>query len=171
MPLYLPEGLWECMRCLLSERGAAEFAEAFVPMTLEERVPVLVGDLVVTPYLVEHTEPTFALVAEADGAKLVYSADTAPCGGIRDAARNADLLLAEATLPEEYSGAAPHMTSSEAGALAREAGVRALALAHIWPTNDRDLMARLASEAFGAPVVVTNEFDEFEIAPEGGKDD
>ena len=50
----------------------------------------------------------------------------------------ADLLLAEATLPEAYAGAAPHMTASQAGELAREAGARALVLVHVWPTNDRD---------------------------------
>jgi hypothetical protein len=40
----------------------------------------------------------------------------------------------------------------------------------VWPTNDRELMARVASEAFGGPVVVASELDVFDIAPKGGKD-
>jgi len=171
MPLYLPDGLHPRMKGLLSERGAHEFDEAFVAITLEAGVPIRYGDLTVTPVLVEHTEPTFALLAEADGVSMAYTADTAPCGGVREAAKGVDLLLAEATLPEEYAGMAPHMTSRQAGELARDAGARALALVHVWPTNDRDLMAAEAAAAFGGPVVVAREFDEFDITPEGGKDD
>jgi ribonuclease BN (tRNA processing enzyme) len=62
------------------------------------------------------------------------------------------------------------MTASQAGELARNAGARALVLTHVWPTNDRELMASIASEAFGAPVVVASELDSFDIAPKGGED-
>ena len=89
MPLYLPEGLWERLPCLLSERGAADFAEAFVPITLAPGEVVPIGELAVTPFAVEHTDPTYALVAEADGARLVYTSDTVLCGG-----RDLDALLA-----------------------------------------------------------------------------
>ena len=167
MPLYLPAGLFERMKALLSGRGAAELEEAFVPIELANGVAVELGGLRVTPVAVEHTDPTFALVAEGDGARLVYTSDTRPCGAIYDAAAGADLLLAEATLPEEYQDAAPHMTATQAGELARTAGARSLALTHIWPTNDRALMARLAADAFGAPVVVASELVTFDIAPEG----
>lgn len=170
MPLYLPAGLFERMKCLLSGRGAAELAEAFVPVDLVAGEPVTLGGLTVTPEPVEHTDPTFALIAEADGARLVYTSDTRPCGGVSNAAIGADLLLAEATLPEPYAGAAPHMTASQAGELARTAGARALVLTHVWPTNDRVLMARIATQAFGAPVVVASELDAFDIVPKVGKD-
>jgi len=167
MPLYLPAGLFERMKALLSGRGAAELEEAFVAIELANGVAVELGGLTVTPVGVEHTDPTFALVAEGDGARLVYTSDTRPCGGVYDAAAGADMLLAEATLPEQYMGAAPHMTATQAGELARTAGARSLVLTHIWPTNDRALMARLAADTFGAPVVVASELDTFDIAPEG----
>ena len=172
VPLYAPPGLPQRMKGLLSARGAESFDAAFVSMPLQAGVPVMLGDLSVTPVEVEHTTPTFALVVQGDGARLVYTADTAPCGGIQAAASGADLLLAEATLPEAYTGAAPHMTATQAGELARAAGVRALALVHIWPTNDREAMARLASQAFGGgTVVVADEFDVFDITPDARKDD
>lgn len=167
MPLYLPAGLFERMKALLSGRGAAELDEAFVPIDLANGVAIELGGLRVTPVAVEHTDPTFALIAEGDGARLVYTSDTKPCGAIYDAAAGADLLLAEATLPEQYKDAAPHMTATQAGELARTAGARSLALTHIWPTNDRALMAKLAAETFGAPVVVASELVTFDIAPEG----
>jgi len=170
VPLYAPPGLAHVIKGLLSERGAESFDEAFVAMPLEAGVPVTIGELTVTPIAVEHTEPTFALVTDADDARFTYTSDTAPCGGAREAAKDADLLLAEATLPEAYAGAAPHMTATEAGQLAKESGARALALVHVWPTNDRAEMARLATEAFGATVVVADELDVFEIHTPGRDD-
>lgn len=171
LPLYVPGELFERMKLLLSERGAAEFDEAFVPIQLVADEPVAIGDLRVIPFAMVHTPPTFALRAECYGTSLCFTSDTAPGEHVVRAGAGVDLLLAEATLPEEYAGAAPHMTAVEAGGLAREAGARALALTHIWPTNDRDLMASLASAEFGGPVVVVQEFDEFEITPVNGRDD
>ena len=171
MPLYLPEGLWERLPCLLSERGAADLAEAFVPITMHSDEPIAVGGLSVTPIAVEHTDPTFALIAESDEARLVYTSDTAPCGGVTRAAQKADLLLAEATLPERFVGAAPHMTATQAAQLALDTGARALALVHIWPTTDRAEVAQIATEVFGRRVMVADEFDVFEIATPGRKDD
>ena len=165
MALFAPPGLVDQLKCLLSERGAQAFDDAFIATDLVAGEPVVVGGLTVTPVAVDHTDPTFALVAQAEGARLVYSADTAPCAALREAARRADLLLAEATLPEAYAGTAPHMTAAQAGTLARDAGVRALALVHVWPSNDRETTAREAAQAFGAGVVVADEFDVFEITP------
>jgi ribonuclease BN (tRNA processing enzyme) len=171
IPLYVAGQLFARMQLLLSERGAREFAEAFVPIELVDGEPIMIGDLTVTPFAVVHTDPTFALRADVDGTCLCYTSDTAPGPHAVRAARGVDLLLAEATLPEQFAGNAPHMTAIEAGQLGKEAGARALALTHIWPTNDRDLMAQLASEAFGGPVVVAQEFDEFDITPTNGRDD
>jgi len=111
------------------------------------------------------------LRAEADGASMCYTSDTSPGEHTLRAAKGVDLLVAEATLPEEYAGVAPHLTAVEAGTLAKDAGAGALVLVHIWPTNDRDLTAELASRAYGGPVVVAREFDEFDITPPNGRDD
>lgn len=163
--LHTPDGLFERFLLLLSERGQREFREAFVPVPLVGGETLRFGDLTVTPYLVDHTAPTFALAAEADGARLVYTADTAPGAPALAAARGADLLLAEATLPAWCAGRAPHMTASEAGTLARDAGAGELVLVHVWPSNDRLAMHAEAKAAFGGPVKVAAEFDTFEITP------
>jgi ribonuclease BN (tRNA processing enzyme) len=171
IPLFAPPGLTDQLKCLLSERGARAFDDAFVEVDLVAGEPVFLGGLTVTPVLVEHTEPTFGLVAEAEGLRLGYTADTGLSDGVRRVARGADLLLAEATLPKEYAGTAPHLTAAQAGELAREAEAGALVLVHVWPTNDRRASAQEATATFGAPVVVANEFDVFEITrnPEEGQ--
>jgi ribonuclease BN (tRNA processing enzyme) len=167
LALYLPEGLYELMKRILSGRGATEFDEAFVVVQLAAGEPIRIGELIVTPRLVPHTEPTFALVAEADGAKLVYTSDTGPGDEIVQVSAGADLLLCEATLPEEYAGAAPHLTASQAAEYARRADVRQLVLSHIWPTNDRDMMLSNAENVFGGPVALARELDVFDITPKG----
>jgi len=163
VPLYMPERLFGTMQVLLSERGAREFRDAFSFAPLEDGVSVQVGGIKVTPHEVEHTDPTFALVAEAAGSKLCYTADTAPGNRILEAARGCGLLLAEATLPDEYSGAAPHLTATQAGELARDAGVKGLVLTHVWPTNDRVRMLDAASAVFSGPVSVASEFATYDV--------
>jgi len=163
LELWTPPELFERLACLLSERGARELCEAFDEHDLSACAPVAVGSLLVTPHPVVHTDPTFALVAEADGLRLCYTADTVPGAAVLSAARDCDLLLAEATLPRQYAGRAPHLTAAEAGALATDAGAGELVLTHIWPTNDRDQMAREAIELFRGRVRVASEFDVFEV--------
>lgn len=167
LPLFLPDGLFERLQGLLSERGAEAFRAAFDAKSLVDGQPVSVGGMTVTPKEVEHTPPTYALVADADGARLVFTADTAPCDHACTAVEGADFILAEATLPEQYAGQSPHMTAREAGELAKDAGAIDLALVHVWPTNDRDQAKIDAEKAFGGPVTVAREFDSFEVRPRG----
>ena len=165
LPLWAPHGLFERMQALLSDRGRTELFEAFECADLVAAEPVRICDLVVTPRAVEHTDPTFALVAEADGSRLCYTADSAPTEVVVAAARGADLLLAEATLPGAYAGRAPHLTAAQAGALAREADVSALVLTHVWPTNDRSAMVVEAAAEFDGSVSVASEYAMYEVRP------
>lgn len=170
MAVYGPEGLFDEMCGGVTPSMAKDILKAFVQVTLAEGEPIVLGGMKVTPRGVDHIKPAFGFIIEADCARLSYTSDTAPGERVRAIARGADLLLAEATLPEEYAGRAPHMTASEAGALAREAGAGELVMAHIWATNDRPLMARLAAEQFGGPVTVASEFDTFMVRGKTGED-
>jgi ribonuclease BN (tRNA processing enzyme) len=168
LPLYLPEGLFERMKCLLSERGASEFSEAFIVHELEDAVTVEVGGLAVTPLLVEHAEHSFALLVEDETARLCYTSDAKPTEAVQHAATSVNLLLAEATLPAGYEGRAPHMTAAQAAHVAWAAGAARLVLTHIWPTNDRDAALREACAVFDGPVSIAEEFDVYEVAPGTG---
>jgi ribonuclease BN (tRNA processing enzyme) len=163
MALWTPPDLFERLACLLSDRGARELREAFDDRDLSACAPVMVKNLQITPHPVVHTDPTFALVAEADGVRLCYTADTMPGAAVLSAARGSDLLLAEATLPQQYAGRAPHLTAEEAGALAADAGAGELVLTHVWPTNDRARMAAEAAAIFSGPVSVASELALYEV--------
>ena len=163
LALHMPPGLFERVMAPLSERGREEFAEAFTAFDLAEGATALVGELAVTPVAVDHIEPTFALVVEDASSRLCYTSDTRDGIRVLAAAASCDLLLAEATLPEAYAGAAPHMTAAQAGSLAYSAGALRLVLTHLWPTVDRDEAIAVASAAYGCLAHVANELDTFDI--------
>jgi ribonuclease BN (tRNA processing enzyme) len=151
------------MGLVLSEHGQRELPEAFDAHDFVVGEPVKIGDLAVTALRVDHVPNTFALVVEGGGARLCYTSDTRLGDEVRTAARGADVLLAEATLPPEYAGRAPHMTSAEAGTLATEVGAHTLVLTHLWPTVDRDAAAAAAAGQFGGRVIVADELESLDI--------
>lgn len=163
LPLYAPPGVFELMSRVLTEHGAHELAEAFEVHDLAAGEPVCVGPITVTPWLVDHVGPTFALVAEAAGARLCYTSDTRAGAPVAAAAAGAGVVLADATLPPLYAGRAPHMTAAEAAMLARDAGAHTLILTHMWPTVDRAEAEEQARGLFGGRVIVADEMDSLEI--------
>lgn len=68
------------------------------------------------------------------GLRIVFSGDTSVCESLQDAARDADLLVCDATYGEDdQAGLAEiygHSTFSQAGKLAKEAGAHMLWLTH-----------------------------------------
>lgn len=163
LPLYLPAGLFARMQAALDERAAGQLAEAFRVHELAAGEPVSVGPFTVTPHPMEHVGETFGLEVAADGGRLFYTSDTMLGEPVRTAARRVDLLVAEATLPEEYRGRAPHMTPTQAVEPARDAGVRRLALTHMWPTLDRAEARRVVRIGFSGLGLVPEELDYIDI--------
>lgn len=165
LPLYAPPGLLERMGALLSESGRREMTQAFVVEDLVERVTIEAGDVLITPHHVDHVNPTFALVAEeiSTGRCVCYTSDTAPGAAVERAAGGAHMLLAEATLPQQYAGRVPHMTAREAAQLASRVDAERLVLTHIWPTTDREVILHEAAEVFSGPVTVAKELDSFSV--------
>ncbi len=78
--------------------------------------------------------PDQVLGPKRPGLKFVFSGDTAPCDPLTEAAREAGLLICEATYGEDNQAPLAaqygHMTFSQAGQTAADAGVQRLWLAH-----------------------------------------
>ena len=75
------------------------------------------------------------------GRRIVLSGDTRPCESVLEAARDADLLVHEATFAHEEAPRAVetgHSTAREAAQLALAAGARRLVLTHISARYSRD---------------------------------
>lgn len=103
-----------------------------------------------------HPVETLAMRIEANGRVLVYSSDTGtPVDGLVDLARDADLLIVEATLQDpDEAMAEVHLTAEEAGQLAAKANARRLMLTHISPQLDPKKSAEQASRHFSGEVMV-----------------
>jgi ribonuclease Z len=116
-------------------------------------------------------DPSEVVGPARPGRRIVFSGDTRPCRTLFDAAMDADLLVHEATfLDEERERAAEtgHTTAQQAAQIARDAGVRMLALTHL---STRYMGREIAAEAVAdfAETVVPRDFDTIELPlPERG---
>lgn len=128
-----------------------ELAESFIPH--EWQPTQQIGPFLITTAIMEHPVPTYGMRLEADNTVLAYSADTAPTPALVDLARDADLLLAESSfLDGTDNPKGLHLTGSEAGDHATEAGAKALLITHIPPWNDEGAVLAAAREHFSGPV-------------------
>lgn len=90
------------------------------------------------------------------GRRLIFTGDTAPCDMVRETAANADVLVHEATFLDEDRERAHetgHSTARQAAELAREAGVRLLALTHISTRYAGRQIREEAQQTFASTVV------------------
>lgn len=108
---------------------------------------------------VKHTPQSLAYRIECPGGKsVVFSGDTDICQNIIDIAEGADLLVCECAAPEgeKVQG---HLTPSEAGRIANEAGVKALLLTHFYPDCDNHDMAGPCRAIYdGGPIILAEDF-------------
>lgn len=148
--------------------NARHFEDSFRLSEHDGSSSMTFGGLDMRPIETIHFIPCWGFRMEADGRRLAYTADTAPCGGLEDLADGADLLLSEATLrtldedaqPPEQRG---HLLPAEAGETATRAGAKRLLLTHL-PIDDGGEWARRdAAEAFQGDVEVAEPNRSYEI--------
>lgn len=152
VPVYAPQGSAGHIGRLLDDteafRSTCRFTVASAGDVLE------LGPFRVTLHAANHPVETLAPRIEAGGRVIAYTGDSAPTDRLHEAARDADVLLADATwleaqrpLPSDV-----HMTAHEAGAMAAAAAVRRLVTTHVYPGNDPVAAAAEAARAFDGDV-------------------
>jgi ribonuclease BN (tRNA processing enzyme) len=110
-----------------------------------------VGPFLVDTWALPHFVPNAGLRLTAGGRVLAYTGDTGPSPDIAVLARGADVLLAEATFPEQVpsAGDAPYLsTARQAGEHAARADVGRLVLTHLWPGTDPPAARAAADRVF-----------------------
>ncbi len=98
-------------------------------------------------------DPTDLVGPPRPGRRVVYTGDTRPCAATRKAAKDADLLIHEATFGREDADravATGHSTAHDAAGVARDSGARRLALTHFSPryADDPRMLEREAKTVF-----------------------
>lgn len=109
--------------------------------------------------LVCHMIPALGLriQSRASGKVIAYSSDTEPCQQVVRLARQADFLIHEAT-----GQANGHTSASQAGEIARQAGVGSLILIHYHASVAETLVAE-AQKTFTGPVYLARDFESLEF--------
>jgi len=167
--VILPPGSADQMRDLARGVGnERHFQDSFRIAEHDGSTPMRFGRLTLRPVETQHYIPCWGFRVEADGRRLAYTADTAPCGGLVDLADGADLLLSEATLRSLEEDASPpeprgHLLPAEAGAAGRDGRSRRLMLTHLPVDGDGGWARDEASEAFGAPVEVAEPSGSYDV--------
>lgn len=113
-------------------------------------------------------EPDQVVGPPRPGRRLVYTGDTRPSDTVVEAARDADLLIHDATFTDERADRAAetaHATARQAGTIAERAGAKRLALTHISSryTGDQPGHVREAEEAFDGTVILARDGREIDV--------
>jgi ribonuclease BN (tRNA processing enzyme) len=165
--LIAPPGAAATFRHVVGAWGNEDLIEsAFAIEEYDEESRPEVGPLRFSFRIVPHFRETFAISVESSngGGRLVFGADCGPTENLVDFARDAELLLAEATLPRpERTGIRGHLTPREAGEHARAAGARRLLLTHISDELDSLWARDEATAGFGGSVQVAREGAVFNV--------
>lgn len=165
--LHCPPGSIETFDRVTSAWGSPGLiASSFDVEEYSESGEVRVGPLVASFRLVPHYVETFAVSISSDsGTRFVFGADCEPNDALVEHARDAALLIAEATLthqdpdPDDRG----HLTPFEAGEIGRRAGVERLALTHYVDEVDPEWIRAEAERGFGGPVILAEAGEAFEL--------
>ncbi len=153
LPVYGTAGTWALFEHLTGGKvDPIEWREVTDGST------ATIGDLTFSFSSTDHPVETLAVRVAARGRTFAYSADTGPgwsFTALDPDGEGFDLAFCEATLDEADAGAVQHLTGSQAGTMARAAGVRRLALTHLYEGAGPD-RAEVASapDAFNGPVEI-----------------
>ncbi|HSZ40834.1 MAG TPA: MBL fold metallo-hydrolase [Trebonia sp.] len=153
LPVFTPPGALEKLLAL-DRPGTIEDAyelREFTPGT-----SFRAGPFAVRTWLLPHWVPNAGLRLRADGTTIAYTGDTGPSPHLTDLARDADVLIAEATYPEQVPADSARYLSSarQAGQTAAIGQAGRLVLTHLWPGTDPDAATGAAAVSYDGEIAV-----------------
>lgn len=124
----------------------------------ENSILINTSKLKVWASLVCHMIPAIGLRFEWSETTLCYSADTGPCDAVVQLAKEADILIHEATGESEG-----HSSPEQAGEIAQKAGAKSLYLVHYPVGSDLEELNQQASKAYSGEVIVAKDLMSIEF--------
>jgi ribonuclease BN (tRNA processing enzyme) len=110
--------------------------------------PLAFGDFRLTARPTQHRPESLAYrIEDRRGHSIVYSGDTDECSSLPELARNADMLICEAAMPDHLK-VPGHLTPGLAGRIAQKANAKSLVLTHLYPECDEVDIVKQARKAY-----------------------
>lgn len=152
IPVYGPARTAERLTRALGLDPGTSMTDAFDFATLTPGT-IEIGPLRITVDHMNHPVETFGFRLEHGGRTVAYSADTGISDPLVALARDADVMLCEASFLDG-PGLPPdlHLTARQAGEHAARAGAGQLVLTHLVAWNDKARTLEEAASAFGGPL-------------------
>lgn len=152
LPVWAPAGASDRLAALHAsseaERAETDLSDVFEFSVLSPE-PFRVGPFEIQPVRVDHVCPAWGLRVVAGGRVLAYTGDTGPCDALFELARDADVLLSEASWADfDDAPSSVHLSGRQAAEVAAESGARRLLLTHLQPWADRQAILDEASARF-----------------------
>ena len=120
-------------------------------------------DFTVQSAPVEHNPESIAYrITNAGGRSVVYSGDTDYSENLIELSKDADLLICESALPDDYR-IKGHLTPSLAGDIATRAGVRKLVLTHFYPECDQTDIEQECRKTYAGPLLLAEDLMRIEL--------
>jgi ribonuclease BN (tRNA processing enzyme) len=153
LPIHAPPGALDAVLAL-DRPGMLD--SAYLLREFDPGDSLGIGPFTVGTRLLPHWTPNAGMRITAGGGVLAYTGDSGPSPDVVDLARDADLLIAEATYIDQVPlDSARYLSSArQAGAQAAEAGVTSLLLTHLSPGTDPDAAREAAGREFPGTVGV-----------------
>ena len=153
--LYLPPGGIKILHHVVDSFAESDtfFSDVMEVSEYYPGRPLSLGNLLIEFVPVYHYIPTWA-ISIVTSKKLAYSAGSGMCPGLLQVAKDADLFICNigACLANRKTDNWGHLRPSQAGKLARDAGVGRLLLSHLWPECNRTAAVADAAEIFNGSV-------------------
>jgi ribonuclease BN (tRNA processing enzyme) len=147
-PAEAPERLAVAYAPSAADRANETLTDVFDFTTIVDGTEFQIGDIEVKAIETQHSVECYGFRFSAEGRTLGFTADSGPCDGVAEIARDVDLLLSEATWDHSRAGRS-HMSGKEAGENAKSAGAKRLLLTHLESWTDTDKIIAEAREAYG----------------------
>jgi len=120
------------------------------------------GRLTVRTLPMRHSAPAVGYRIESPTGVLAYSGDTDVCREIVELGRGADVLILECSVTDERK-VRGHLTPTECGRIAAEAGCRRLVLTHFYPVFEGYNIAARVRRAYRGPLTLAADFRELRV--------
>ena len=151
LPLLGPSDTRERMAAIYGMADPGDLSVEF-DIRLLGPDPAVIGPVTISTVRSAHPVEAYCVRVDAGGRSVTYSGDTGPAADLAQLARGTDVALFEASFVGDAGPPDLHLTATEAGRIAQEAGAGKLLLTHHVAWNDEAVVLAEAAAAFAGPI-------------------